>query len=330
MNFKKGLVIILTFVIAFSFIGCSEKNVETQKLKIFHAGSLTIPFKQLEDAFEKENPNIDVLREAAGSRKCARKISELNKKADIMASADYSVIEKLLIPEYAEWNISFVTNEMSIMYTEQSKYHNEINGDNWYKILLRDDVSVGRSNPNADPCGYRTLLVWQLADKYYTDVKNLDEKLKSKENQYVRPAEVDLLSLLETGELDYLFIYRSVAQQHKKGSQKHEVKYVILPNKINLKTSEHSDFYKNAKVEVSGKEPGETITKTGAPMVYGITIPSNAENKELAKKFLKFLFSEKGVKIMEDNGQPFIKPPVITGQNEKVPEEIRNQVSQIK
>ncbi len=330
MNIRKGLVIILTLIIAFSLIGCGEKKVEKQKLKIFHAGSLTIPFKQLEDAFEKENPNIDVLREAAGSRKCARKISELNKKADIMASADYSVIEKLLMPEYADWNISFVTNEMSIMYTEQSKYHKEINGDNWYKILLRDDVSVGRSDPNADPCGYRTLLVWQLADKYYTDVNNLDKKLKSKDNQYVRPAEVDLLSLLETGELDYLFIYRSVAQQHKMGDQKHDIEYVILPNKINLKTSEYSDFYKNAKVEVSGKKPGETITKTGAPMVYGITIPSNAENKELAKKFLQFLFSEKGIKIMEDNGQPFIKPPVITGKTDKVPEEIKNQISQIK
>ena len=172
--------------------------------------------------------------------------------------------------------------------------------------------------------------VWQLADKYYTDVNNLDKKLKSKDNQYVRPAEVDLLSLLETGELDYLFIYRSVAQQHKMGDQKHDIEYVILPNKINLKTSEYSDFYKNAKVEVSGKKPGETITKTGAPMVYGITIPSNAENKELAKKFLQFLFSEKGIKIMEDNGQPFIKPPVITGKTDKVPEEIKNQISQIK
>ncbi|TYB30527.1 MAG: tungstate ABC transporter substrate-binding protein WtpA [Candidatus Mcinerneyibacterium aminivorans] len=323
MNIKKGLIIIIAFLLIFSLISCGEKTGGKQKLKIFHAGSLTIPFEKLEKVFEEKHPEVDILREAAGSRKCARKISELNKKADIMASADYTVIENLLIPEHADWNISFVTNEMSIMYTEKSKYGDEINENNWHEILLKDEVSVGRSDPNADPCGYRTLLVWQLADKYYKDANNLDEKLKNKDNQYIRPAEVDLLSLLETGELDYLFIYRSVAQQH-------HGKFVTLPDRINLKTTEYSDFYKNAKVEVSGKKPGEKITKIGAPMVYGITIPKNAENKELAKKFLLFLFSNEGIEIMENNGQPFIYPPIVTGNRDEVPEEILENITQIK
>ena len=59
-------------------------------------------------------PKVKVLREATGSRTAARKISELHRPADIMASADYTVIDALLIPEHAQWNIKLATNEMVI------------------------------------------------------------------------------------------------------------------------------------------------------------------------------------------------------------------------
>ena len=45
-----------------------------EKIFIFHAGSLSIPFKQMEEAFEKKYPQYNVLREGSGSRKAARKI----------------------------------------------------------------------------------------------------------------------------------------------------------------------------------------------------------------------------------------------------------------
>lgn len=41
----------------------------------------------------------------------ARMISELGKSADIMASADFTVIDKALIPAHADWNIRFATNQ---------------------------------------------------------------------------------------------------------------------------------------------------------------------------------------------------------------------------
>lgn len=45
--------------------------------------------------------------EAAGSRDCARKIRDLKRPCDVLASADYLVIEQLLVPDYADWNICF-------------------------------------------------------------------------------------------------------------------------------------------------------------------------------------------------------------------------------
>jgi len=142
---------------------------ESGKIVIFHAGSLTIPLAKMEKQFETKHPDVDVLREAAGSQKCARKITDLKKPCDIMASADYKVIDKLLIPNHADWNIRFATNQLVLCYTDKSKYIGEVNDTNWYDIIAHKGVIWGHSDPNLDPCGYRALMVLQLAEKYYKE-----------------------------------------------------------------------------------------------------------------------------------------------------------------
>ncbi len=300
---KKVTSVVVFTIILCLFISCTEKkkSLEAQKLILFHAGSLSVPFKQISEAFKKENPNVTILLESAGSRTCARKISDLKKPCDIMASADYTVINTLLIPDYTDWNIKFASNEMTLVYTEKSKRGEDITKDNWYDILSNKDVYFGRSDPNADPCGYRAVLTMKLAENYYKKA-GLSESLLKKDNKYIRPKETDLLALLESHTIDYIFLYRSVAQQH-------DLKYLLLPDEINLKKPELAGFYKTASIDISGKEPGTTVTKKGAPMVYGITIPKNAQNPELAKKFVAFILdASKGMAIMEKNGQPSMVP----------------------
>lgn len=283
---------------------------------VFHAGSLSVPFAQMEKAFEDKYPGTDVIREAAGSREAVRKVTDLGREADIIGSADYTVIENLMFPDYTQWYINFATNEMVIMYTENSRYRDKINSDNWYKILLRPDVEYGHSDPNADPCGYRSQFVWKLAEKYY-EVDNLYQELVDNcPLKNVRPKETDLIALLEVGELDYIFIYKSVALQHK-------MPYVELPEEINLKTTKYADFYKTVTFEVTGQEPGEMITQVGKPMVYAVTIPNNSPNLEGAIAFIKFIVGPEGQAIMEKNGQPPIIPP--EGVNiENAPKEIQD------
>jgi len=319
MKLFKTLSLFVLFSLAL-IMSCNEESSKqeeniNQKLIIFHAGSLSVPFKKIAKAFEKENPNIKIILEADGSRRCARKITDLHKKCDIMASADYSVIDKLLIPEFANWNIKFASNEMTIVYNDKSKYADEINQNNWYNILLKKDVTYGRSDPNSDPCGYRAVLTCKLAEKYY-GINGLSSKILTKDVNYMRPKETDLLALLESGNIDYIFLYRSVAQQHG-------LKYLILPDSVNLKNPELSDYYKTVSIDISGKKPGEEITKVGAPMVYGITIPKNASKTESAIKFLQFLLNkEKGLKILEENGQPSLVP-AISETYGKIPKSIK-------
>jgi molybdate/tungstate transport system substrate-binding protein len=232
-----------------------------------------------------------------------------------MASSDYTVIDDLLIPKYADWNIKFASNEMAIVFSENSKQANNINKENWFDILLQKDVAFGRSDPNSDPCGYRALLVTILAEKFYNR-PGLVDAIKSKDQQYIRPKEVDLLALLETGVIDYIFIYRSVAVQHN-------LKYLVLPDEINLKKADLSDFYKSASVSLTGKQPGTFITKAGEPIIYGVTIPKNAPNRKLAMAFLAFLLeTDSGGTILEKNGQSFMVPSTTETFN-KLPESLK-------
>lgn len=283
-------------------------------LIIFHAGSLSLPFKNISKEFKKEYPDINILMESAGSVSCARKITDLERKCDIIASADYNVIDDMLIPKYADWNIKFASNEMAIVYHEESRYADEINKDNWYNILLKKDVAFGRSDPNSDPCGYRAVITTKLAEKYYKKPR-LADKILNKDLNYLRPKEVDLLALLEINTIDYIFLYRSVAEQHK-------LKYILLPDEINLKKQEFASYYKNATVDINGKKPGEIVTKKGEPMVYGITISKDAPNYEKAIAFITFLLGEKGMAIMEKNGQPSLIP-CITDTYDKIPENLK-------
>ena len=84
----------LAVIAALSLLVLPAAALAKDKVIIFHAGSLTVPFQAMEKKFEADHPDIDVLREAGGSTKMARLISEVGKEADIMASADYMVIEK--------------------------------------------------------------------------------------------------------------------------------------------------------------------------------------------------------------------------------------------
>ncbi|HHO56935.1 MAG TPA: extracellular solute-binding protein, partial [Thermoplasmatales archaeon] len=195
-----------------------------------------------------------------------------------------------------------------------------------YRILMKNDVRFGFSNPNKDPCGYRTMMVIQLAEIYYKNGSIFDEliekntpikceeegenytiyvpdsmQLSSNDRVMLRDMEVDLMAALETGEIDYLFIYGSVATQHAPSG----VKFVELPPEIDLSGIAYKDLYTRVKIVL---HDGRVIK--AKPIVYGVTIPSNAEHPDMAVEFLKMLLGEEGQKILEDNGQIPITPAI--------------------
>jgi molybdate/tungstate transport system substrate-binding protein len=300
MKIQNTAVILLFFPLFVNMgLFSTLANAEPQgRLVMFHAGSLSVPFEAMEKAFEAKYPKVDLQREGSGSQAAARKISELKKPCDIMASADYTVIDKLLIPDYADWNIRFATNQLVLCYTDTSRFAKEINADNWYEILQRKGVVWGHSDPNLDPCGYRSLMVMQLAEKHYRIPGLYNKMIANRPKENVRPKSVELISLLQTGNMDYAWEYLSVAVQQG-------LRYIVLPDQINLGDYTYDGFYGNAVVKVTGKEPGTFMEMKGSSITYGITLVKDAPNKEAAIAFLQYMLAPQGgLKILKDQGQP--------------------------
>ena len=259
-------------------------------LVVFNAGSLALPLRAALDSFAARD-GVEVQQENAGSLETARKITELHKTPDVVALADYKVFPQLLVPAHATWYVAFARNRMVLAHTERSRFAGEITGDNWWQILQRPGVETGRSDPNLDPNGYRTLLVFQLAEMHHRQPGLAQRLLAAAPSRNVRPKEVDLVALLQAGELDYIWSYESVAQAAS-------LPYVRLADEVDLGTAADSALYARASVRVTGANPGDSITVRGEPIVYALSIPSAAPHRALAERFVGFLLSEDGGRIL--------------------------------
>ena len=319
MPSKKGIAIIATIILITvgGFVHAYQSGyLSSDYLTIFHAGSLTVPLQKIGEQFSQSHPRIRIAYAASGSVEAVRKITDLKESCDVLAVADYNLIPKMMYNDSADWVIIFASNEMVIAYTDKSKYSNDINSENWYEILSKEDVRIGRSDPNLDPCGYRALMVFELASIYYAD-SSINTTLWTHEKTEVAPKSVELLAHLETGEIDYAFEYKSVAVQHS-------LKYVELPDEINLSNWTLRDYY--ARVNVTIQKSGEKIVISGAPILYGVTIPKNAEHVDEAVDFIKFMLSKDGRDIITECGQNPISPKAYTDDVSRIPQELKDYV----
>jgi molybdate/tungstate transport system substrate-binding protein len=123
----------------------------------------------------------------------------------------------------------------------------------------------------------------------------------------IRGSSIELIALLESGDLDYVFEYDSVIRQHG-------FKLVDLPDQVNLGVSSENDFYQSVRVEMDYQR-FSTVQPVfnGEQIRYGITIPASAPNPKLAAEFIAFVLGPKGQEIMANNYQPLLDPLIVDG-----------------
>lgn len=202
--------------------------------------------------------DVPVNVEAHGSATVARMIDEGKRDPDIVSVADVALFEEPLSPP---WYSVFTSNAVVVAYnpdTEGGKRLAEAGAENWYHALAGDDVRIGRTDPDQDPLGYRTLFTLELASRYYDDASNLREKLLKKEQIYPETA---LISQFESGSIDAAIAYRNMAVER-------DYEYVDLPDEIDLSDPKHeTDWYSTVSYSLPD---GQTIR--GGLVSYGSTI----------------------------------------------------------
>jgi molybdate/tungstate transport system substrate-binding protein len=316
-------------------------------LVVFGAGSLIVPFDALEAAFEARHPQIDVRAEYHGSIQVIRHATELHMPIDVVATADASLIPMLMTrvndPDtgrpYADWYIRFASNRLALAHNRDSKYAAELTADNWPVVLARPDVKVGIADPRFDPSGYRAFMAVVLAQEtarrytYFGDLFKdqftqpvtlfLDDKLatvtvpevletRSGAHVVLRGASIQLVALLESGDLDYAFEYESVIRQHG-------LEMLALRDEENLGSTEHAAGYSRVQVNLDFRRFATIKPQfRGERIGYGITIPASAAHPTEASQFIAFLLSPEGRAVMEANYHPMFETPLAEGY-ERIP-----------
>jgi molybdate/tungstate transport system substrate-binding protein len=222
---------------------------------VFIAASLTNAIRPQLDSFGSAR-GVTVLTESGASMEHVRKLTELHRIPDLILLADDEVFPKFLAPNYTPWWADFAHNRMVVAYTDRSKAATEISDTNWYRILTRKGIDVGRADPDLAPVGYRTLTLFTLAALRYGDVGLARRLVENAPAKNVRPNAAELAALLAAGELDYIYDYESVARAQK-------FRYVVMPPEI-----------------------------TGRPVTYALAIPKAAPHPAAAERLLEFLLSD--------------------------------------
>jgi len=306
-------------------------TAETLVVKVCAADSLARLLQTVaHELYQKYH--MKVLIETAGSVKIVRRITELHELCDVVMLADYRLIPLYLMPKYASWYAVFTSNTVVLAYTPKSRYANIVEKDpnKWYLVLEMPGVRFAFSNPNKDPCGYRSLGVIGLAALYYHNMSILrDLLLKNLEGVKVsihgdridiyvypsiapntskiviRPKSIDFAALLESHDIDYAFMYRSSAVQQG-------LKYIELPPQINLGSPSMDSFYSHVVVHIlCGTKFERTIPMKS--VAYGLTILSNAPHPRAVKLFVEYMLSSSGAKLLKDFGFSPIHPAICRG-----------------
>jgi len=283
----------------------SPASAGADTVVVFTAASLAAPIRAALDTFARRTGTV-VLQENGASLELARRITDLHRIPDVVALADEEVFRQLLVPRAASWYVRFARNRMVLAYTDRSADAARVSAANWYRVLLRPDVRVGRSDPTLAPVGYRTLAVYQLAEAYY-HVPGLAARLEARTPPaLIRPNASALVALLQAGELDYIVDYESLARAN-------HLRYLRLPMDIDLGDPARTAHY--ARVSVRVPRRTDTLTYRGAPIVYGIGVPRDAPHAAAGARFLAFLLGREGRALLGAHAVDVLPEPEFIGDS---------------
>jgi molybdate/tungstate transport system substrate-binding protein len=267
--------------------GCRQSEQPT--LLVFNAASLSAPMRPVLDTFARRR-GVKVVEEHGASLELVRRITSLHRVPDVIALADNEMFPEHLVPGTASWYAIFARNRMVIAYTDRSRFAGEITTDNWYDVVQRPGVLFGRTDPVQAPAGYRALITFALAERFYHKPRLARDLEQAAPPSHIRGNAADLAALLETGDLDYIIEYESLARAHR-------FKFVTLPEAIDLGEASQESAYSAVKIAVASSR--DTVVRTGAPILYAISVPKNAPHGSIGEDFVRFLLGKEGREMLK-------------------------------
>jgi len=248
-------------------------------VSVAYAGSLVGTMEGPLKTALRRDTGLGFEGEAKGSRALANLISAGLRTPDVFISADPALVAKLNAQRLVGGFVVFGSARMVIAYSQKSPrralFERAAAGKlSILDVLANPAVRVGRTDPQLDPKGARTIRVLQLLGKHFHDM----QKAKTVERKAETFPEEDLAVRVESGEIDAGFFYST----EMPGRDLHAVE---LPNDANLSHD----------------------------ISYALAVLTAAPHPQAARAFARFILHGQGRSILERAGVRYFAQPRIAG-----------------
>ena len=213
------------------------------------------------------------------------------------------------------WYATFAKTRLGIGYNINSPFRSTFEAIlggalPWYEALdtTKYHLKLGRTDPNLDPKGYRTVIAARLAEIYYKQPGIAERILGTPLNNLQIYTEENLEALLEQGNIDVGFFYEC---EHPWDGN---MRFIPLPTQMDFSNASLNSFY--SKANYTNSLTG--VVSKGAAIVYTITIPTRAANPEAATAYVENLLSLQGSLQLNGEGL-YPSGPTFAGNLSAVP-----------
>ena len=263
-------------------------------LILYSADSFAIEATMLESAFTSSTGIMMAPPKSGGSLLLASEIAQGNPVSVFISLSHGAVTAAHLGNESSGWAIAFASDQMTLAYSNATLQNSAANAtvtacnsalaadtnSSWntcFTMLTSGSVKIGTGNPNADPSGYRGWIVLEAAGQAFANNSSFYEnRLISNNGNVTAASAADLIAPLQTGQIQFLWIYKSSAIAHK-------LNYLQLPGRVNLGSSKYSWFYSKFSYQLA------TGLETGGVIRLWITVPADSMDTADSLQFVAFV-----------------------------------------
>jgi len=298
-----------------------QTDASSRQIEIFVEDSLLPSINAVADKFKAINPGYRITLEPSSAKMAVRKIMDMGRVPDILLTRGIYLLQtENLVPDYSPFFIQFARDRIVLAYTSASAGGADVNADNWDTLLAQGKAVFGRVARDSDPLGVYTdfMAAIMTSSSLWKNPSAAKAWNSAFPPATQRIDALDLVRQLETGNLDYAFIYASLAQSHR-------LKSLEIPEPANLGT-ESMAWETSRDGSVDLKVSGRRFRVPASPAYAVACVMNESTHPGASTAFIRFLVQD---------GQPFLRagnltPYTIEGLLQESRPSERNQKEQEK
>jgi len=328
------LIIIIVVVALGAFVAYYLETTHVpdnnQPLIVYSADAYTAETSAFESAFTNTTGIQAAPPKSGGSLTLAQEIAQGNPASVFVSVSKTAVQSSTLRAAFPGWAIGFAGDQMTLALSNLtnsaaskvvSAFNQALNGNssrawyNFYSNLTSGTVKVGISNPNSDPAGFRAWIVLEAAGQIYAnDSTFFVNRLISDSGNVTAESAADLVAPLETGQIQFLFTYRSEAMAQKLGT-------LQLPPVVNLGDPSYNSFYSRFSYRISSG------VQVGGAIILYVTVPKNAASYSNSLQFVAYMIHNYQT-ILKPFGLTPIVPAKLYNDTSSIPSQVQQLLAQ--